>query len=409
VEREADRSNEPVRSATAHGLLEGAQEKLHARLWARRDEIAATVMVRLRAISGPEENPDPEYAEGLRSAVQTAVDYGIEAVRCDEEDGPAVPTALLEQVRMTARYGIDLDVVLRRYLAGYSLLGTFLIEEAEESGLLRDASLRQLLWVQTRLFDRLIAVVSEEYRRELRPRPQSPAQRRIERVERLLAGEPLETVDLGYDLEGWHVGLIASGEAATEAMRRLATTLGWRSILVNRPEGDVWAWMGGKRRPRLEELEHVIAADWPRTVPVAIGEPGSGRHGWRLTHQQAKAAMPMARRDGSAFVRYREVALVSSVSRDDLLATSLRDIYLAPLEEAPDGSALIETLRTYFASDRNVSSTAAALRVNRRTVANRLRTIEARLGCTLIASTAEIEAALRLQELDAAAASAYAT
>ena len=62
---------------------------------------------------------------------------------------------------------------------------------------------------------------------------------------------------------------------------------------------------------------------------------------------------------------------------------------------------LRETLRTYLAAERNVSSTAAALGVVRKTVDTRLRTIEERLGRTLHPCPAELEIALELDEIAA--------
>lgn len=83
-----------------------------------------------------------------------------------------------------------------------------------------------------------------------------------------------------------------------------------------------------------------------------------------------------------------------------MLATSLQNLYLEPLAEERDGGEVArETLRAYFAAQRNVSSAAAALGVNRHTVSNRLRAIEVRLGRSLTASGTEIEAALCLAEL----------
>jgi hypothetical protein len=377
-----------------------ARTTLYQRLLARREEITQTVLTRVQALSGPERS-DQEYAEGLRVAVDAAVGYGIGAIKQPEHRPPAVPAVLLEQVRRSARRGIHLDSLLRRYLAGYSLLSNFLVEEAEESDQLDGASLRRLLWAQADLFDRLIELVGEEYARELQQHPRSPAERRTERVERLLAGEPLDTFDLNYDLDSCHLGLVTEGEGADEAVQSLVGSLELASIVIHRSDETIWAWLGGRPASLAETIDRRLTLEWPGSVPMAIGEPGAGRAGWRRTHQQAKAAMPIACRSRATFVRYRDVALLSSVSRDDLLSTSLRELYLAPLEDGHEGGGpLVETLRAYFASDRNVSSTAAALGVNRRTVTNRLRVIEDRLGCSLPEQTAEIAAALRLQELD---------
>ncbi len=89
--------------------------------------------------------------------------------------------------------------------------------------------------------------------------------------------------------------------------------------------------------------------------------------------------------------------LLTSILRDDLVATSLHQLYLEPLETTPDGGAVArETLRAYFAAERNISSTAAALGVDRRTVSNRIRAIEELFGRPLKDIAAELETALRL-------------
>jgi DNA-binding PucR family transcriptional regulator len=99
-------------------------------------------------------------------------------------------------------------------------------------------------------------------------------------------------------------------------------------------------------------------------------------------------------------VRYGDVALIASMIQDDLLATSLRQIFLSPFSSGRDGGAsLRHTLRAYFAAERNVSSAAAALGVTRQTVSNRLRVIEETLGRPLGVWATEIEAALQMEEL----------
>jgi DNA-binding PucR family transcriptional regulator len=137
-------------------------------------------------------------------------------------------------------------------------------------------------------------------------------------------------------------------------------------------------------------------------VVLALGEPAWGIEGWRSTHRQAQAALAVAlRRSGSGGVtRYADVALLAAALNDEALARALVGIYIAPLEDSRGGGpVLCETLRVYFASERNVSSAAAALGVARKTVDTRLRTIEKRLGRTLHPCPAELEVALALDEL----------
>jgi PucR C-terminal helix-turn-helix domain len=113
--------------------------------------------------------------------------------------------------------------------------------------------------------------------------------------------------------------------------------------------------------------------------------------------REAKAALPLAERRAESVLRYADVAVLASIARDDLLATSLRRLYLEPLGRTRDGGRTArETLRAYFEAERNVSSTAAALGVDRRTVRNRLRAIEELLVRPLTGSLADLEIALRM-------------
>jgi DNA-binding PucR family transcriptional regulator len=135
-------------------------------------------------------------------------------------------------------------------------------------------------------------------------------------------------------------------------------------------------------------------------VMLALGEPGRGLAGWRLTHRQAQAALLVALRRPRRCTRYADVALLASALTDEALATVLIDVYLAPLEDSRgSGPVLRETLRAYLGAERSVSSAAAALGVVRKTVEKRLRTIEEKLGRSLHPCPAELEIALELDEL----------
>jgi hypothetical protein len=380
--------------------IEEIRRALAARLRARRPEIEQAALTRIYSLSDPGEDPDPEYLDGLRRAVAAALDYGIEAVERSEDRPAPMPPVLLIQARLAARHGVKLETVLRRYLAGYTLLGDFLIEESETGGNLKGPSLKRLLRAQAGLLDRLVTAVSEEYAREENTHLGSVEQSRVERVERLLAGEFVDTSELAYELRGHHLGVVVAGEGAPEALTGLAKALDRRLLLIRPEEGTVWAWLGSGRDFDPEEIESLASREWPATVSLALGEPGEGLAGWRLTHRQARAALPIALHGPRLVVRYADVALVASMLRDDLLTTSLRELYLDPLSDQRDGgTALRETLRAYFAHDRNISSAAATLQVSRHTVKRRLHEIEQLLSSPLGARAVELEAALRMQDL----------
>lgn len=377
--------------------IEEDRGRLLARLRARRGEIEQAILTRVHAISDPTEVSDPAYAEGLRAAVSAALDFGLDGIERGEVRPPAVPIALLAQARVAARNAVSLDTVLRRYFAGYMLLGDFLIEEANP---LRGVELQRLLRAQSTLLDRLLTAVAEEHSRECANRPDSAERRRAEQVERLLGGELLDAAELSYELEGSHLGVVANGPGATTALRRLAPSLDRRLLLVRRERGTVWAWLGGRRGLDPHELGSHLTASWPAQVALALGEPAEGLDGWRLSHRQASAALSVALRGKESIVRYAEVAMLAGALQDELLATSLHQIYLAPLRRERDGGETAkDTLRAYFAAQRNVSSAAGALGVSRRTVSSRLRAIEEILGRSLDRAGTELETALRLDEL----------
>jgi len=362
-------------------------------------EIERAVMTRVYGVSDPT-GGDPEYIDGLRAAVSAALDYGFAGIERRAEHPPPIPAVLRAQARLAARNAISLDTVLRRCFAGYALLGDFLIQEVEDSELLKRPALQYVLRAQATLFDCLVEAVTEEHTGEAQRRSNSTEERRAEWVKRLLAGELLDTAALEYDFDAQHIAAIAAGPEAQEALRHLAETLDRRLMLVRDGEETVWAWLGGQRRIDPAETERAVRDGWPSRLSLAIGESVDGLAGWRLTHQQARAAWPIALRSPPGLTRYADVALLASMLQDELLASSVNELYLSPLSADRDGgTALRQTLRAYFAADRNVSSAAAALGVSRQTVINRLHTIEDRLHRPLNRCAAEIEAALRLEDL----------
>jgi len=369
------------------------------RLRGRLAELKATIATRVYAISDPRDVSDPAYLEGLQAALAAALDYRLDVLEAGERRAPGVPEVLLAQARLDARDGVALDTVLRRYFAGNTLFGDFLVEEAERAEV-PSSALRQLLAAQATVSDRLLAAVSAEHAREVANRPAGAAERRRECVKRLLAGELVDTSELEYDLDGCHLAVIAKGEGADELMRELARTLDRRLLAVRREEEPVWAcWLGGRRPIAAGEALIALADLTPEGVFVSVGEPAEGLSGWRFSHAQAKAALPIAERRGQPALRYADAILLASIMRDDLAVNSLRQIYLAPLEGMRDGGRdARETLRAYFKAERNISSTAAALGVDRRTVRNRIRAIEELVGRPLEDSAAALEIALRLDD-----------
>jgi PucR C-terminal helix-turn-helix domain/GGDEF-like domain len=390
--------------------MSAPRNALGRRLRGRREEIEEAVLGRVYAVSDPAEAEDPDYAESLRAAVATALDYGLAALERGQERAPPVPSELLAQARLSARSGVSLDTVLRRYFAGFALLGDFMIQEAQAGGLFGDATLQRTMAGLSLTLDRLVAAVSDEHARASPGATGSPEERRASHVRRLLAGEFLDASELTYDFEAHHVGLVATGHGAEAAVRELAAAAGCRLLSIAARDETQWAWLGSSQETDPDVLIGLAGEAFGEGTLLAIGEPGVGMEGWRLTHRQAKAALQIARQGPEATVRYAPVALLASSLRDELLVRSLRQLYLKPLEEERDGGEVLrETLRAYFAAERNVSSAAASLGVTRKTVMNRLGIVEERVGRSLSSCAAEVEVALRLlgRDLDSGGAFGY--
>lgn len=353
------------------------------RMAARRSAIERSIHRRIDT----ETEASPHHRGDLQRLISVGVEVGLAAI-----EGQHVDRVVL------ARH-CDLGAALRCLLVCHRVLDDHLVEACETSGPDGRADLARLRAAHDAHFDRLVAAYALEHGRAS-PEWSSSEQRRAEEVKRLLAGGTDRVAYLAYDLDMHHVGAVAAGPDAAHAIAALVQLLDTKPLVVQQEKGTLWAWCGRRRRP---DLRHVSRLTVGADSSLAVGEVATGLSGWRRTHRQAVAAFVVARRRPGRPIRYADVAVVASMAQDDLLASSLYDLYLAPLGDDRDGGAkLRDTLRAYFASGRNGASTAAALNVSRQTVANRLRVVEERIGRPLAACGSSLDAALRLDELDRA-------
>ena len=378
---------------------DSAVEDLSLGIARRREEIGRVVLARVRAIGVSDRTVDPEYLDGLRKTVEVAIDHAVDAALAPSDQLLPVPGTILIQARLAARSRVELDTVLRRYLAGHAIVGDFLLEEADRLAV-GASDLRRILRLHAATIDQVLAAISGTYAEEAaQSRRLSGERRDIERVRRLLEGELLDSDELGYPFDRWHVGLVARGSFGRSAVAELASILGADRLVVESGDGQLWAWLATRERLSPERLIPAIANSPSAQAEIGVGEPARNRAGWRLTHEQARAAHSVTSRGMESPARYADVASVASALQDELLSTSLREMYIAPLREGPSGAALRETLRAYLTADQNVTSTSALLGVSRNTVTNRIRTIERRLGPLRDGRVGDIALAMRLDEV----------
>ncbi|HSS03853.1 MAG TPA: helix-turn-helix domain-containing protein [Solirubrobacterales bacterium] len=379
--------------------LEAIQSELVARLRERSSEIEEAVFARVRALTEPTGEEDPDYVAGLRATIDEVLAFFFAHIEKGEEWTEPIPSMAATQARRSARSGVRLDTVLRRYAAGDRLLGEFIMDEADR---FPSGALRKVMRAQGPPVDRLMAAVAAEYMDELGRMKRSPAQRLTERVQRLVAGSsPTDVGELEYAFDAWHLGMIAKGAKAESVLRAAATLLDCQVLAVPRGNGLVWAWLGARQQLAIPDLERALSRGVSAEISVAVGEPRKGIDGWRLTHHEAKAALEVMLRKPQQLTRASDVILLAAVLRDDVLAKSLFETYLAPLEGHGDSGAVLRTtLRAYFSAGLNAATAAAALGVDRHTVQRRLRKVEEALGRLLPDCHTELVVALSLEELE---------
>jgi hypothetical protein len=392
--------------AVAQRSLEEIYAEIVERLRTRHAEIEQAIYLRIQdAIPDSVGGRDSEYQTGMRAAIAAAVDYGLEGITHGPEWSGPIPLAAATQARRAARAGVSLGTVLRRYVAGHRRLGEFVAEEVDRAGLASHGpALQHLRRTQEALLEQVTAAIEHEYDEERERAARSPEQRRTDILHRLLAGEPVgpaALAELNYELDdAWHLGVIATGANVKKTLERLQAGLGCRLLSLPSGEDTVWAWLGGRRKLSPADLERALSKGV--AVSLALGEPRRGIDGWRQTHQEAQAALLVARRRPHGVTHCADVPLEAALLLNETLARLLTETYLAPLDGMRNGGQTArETLRAYFQYGRNVSSAAFALGVARRTVENRLHQIEQRLERPLQACLTALDVALRLEALGA--------
>ena len=242
--------------------------------------------------------------------------------------------------------------------------------------------------------------VTREYTEERERALRSREGERVQLVRDLIDGTPVDPGLLGYDVGAQHIGVIAWGHAPEASIDHLAGKTQRRALSVSVVPGTVWAWLGGRT-----SIDPRARTALPRFEPadgtaLAIGDPAWGAEGFRRTHREARLAHGVALARPRKVTHYDDVALEAFAIQDwqaasDFAARELGDLTAEGLR----AERLRDTLRAYFGASQNAAAAAARLGVHERTVANRLRALEERLGRPVNSRRAELETALRLMDV----------
>jgi hypothetical protein len=347
----------------------------------------------------------------IRRATTSTVWRALKLVAGLGESEVSLVSAEVEGIaRDFARRGMELDDLLRTIRVGYAVLAadfldaaTLLLPPAESS-----AELRRISVLLFEVLDDFTADAAAAFIKEQSAWAAGISAARFDLVTRILAAEDLDTVHaeevLGYSLEGPHVALIAwsTPNSARDLRGVVESTLrerGAASASLVLPVGlqTVWAWgavLPGRSRPRntLPSFDDAF---------VVVGEVGSGIHGFRQSHGEAKAVERLIRLRPAQIpcsVAYEHVALEVLLLSDPEAAKRFASHVLGPLaQDEPRMTELRSTLRRYLEMDHSLAKVASVEHISKNTVTYRINKALDLCGYSGEATT-DLRAALRIHE-----------
>lgn len=391
-------------SSTSQTDVNMVLKHLAATLEAEIDQLVETMLLRMR-----EQVPDydvdskPELRSAELDSCYANIRAASAALGSDRQPPSPLPGEAIAEVRATARAGVSLDTLLHTYRIGHAVV----LESAIDCIGLMDldsASRHAALTIGSRyLFayvDALSAGITQEYTAERDRLMRTGVQRRVQLIREILEGANISGGELGYDLEGEHLAVIASGPDSESYLTTLQDELSRDLLSMAVSEETIWAWIGS-RTPIGPSFWKALAGLCPPSgTLIAIGEAGWGLEGFRESHAQALAAHRVATRLPHPMIRYRDVSLEATLMTDPDAARRFVKHELGPLAEENERSEkLRQTLEAYIRTGMNASAAAAVLHVSDRTIAYRIRRLEEMLGVTVTGRGAELAAALRMKRL----------
>jgi hypothetical protein len=247
--------------------------------------------------------------------------------------------------------------------------------------------------------DLLSDYATDIFQREMEQMARNGAQRQMHAIRTLLEGAPIGDLHFDHNLEQHHLGLIAWGADAEDAVRSLAAKLRRPLLLVGPVNNTWWGWISGSRALPLN-TERALRGFRPAgDAHIAVGLEAYGEDGFRASNRQAIRARGVSRATAGALIHYADVAVEALASTSEADARAFVAYELRGIDDDSSSSRRIrETLAAYFAAESNAASAAASLGIHQQTVANRLRVAEERLGQKSIGvRRVELEMALRLR------------
>jgi hypothetical protein len=391
--------------ATDTGSLEQLSRHVAERLVDRLDSLAESMVVRLDESVEVQDLMRPEWRDATFEIARQNLKAELEALL----DGAQLPISCPKQASDAARaavaFGSSPVVIGFCFRTGHAILwdawSTFVEEldcdQEERRSLLEMGSEFMFSYA-----DRCTYFAELEFAREHERVVASRERERRETVLRVIEGLDERGDALDYDLDQHHLGAIAHGTDVGSVLSSLGEQLGSEVLTVPSEHPDTrWVWFGRAEEFGAEDQGVFRRLKPPPAARLSVGIGGDGVEGFRNTHLQAVLADRVgARVHASPVTTYEDAGLEGLALADPAGVRAFVETELRGLDGDDQRTEILrETLAAYFASAQNASSTAAGIYVSERTIANRLHSIERRLGRSVVSRRAELETALRLREI----------
>ena len=354
---------------------------------------------------------EPTLAAEVAASTRSNVLHWAAGIARDP--GGRVPANLTPEVlgiaREAFRRGIE-QTVYTTYHAGQNAVQAYWTRTAFTLSADPEV-LRQALETGSRsvagFVDDMVAVLSEQLRRERAELARGSHARRFEVVSLILDNAPITatraSTQLGYDLRRRHTAAVlwtdprhpdqAALAAAAEALGPV--TRARQVLTVIASSSSVWAWLAAAADTGAAAIAAATGAQ-PR-VRVAVGPAGAGADGFRRSHFDAVTTQRlMARRPDLRVARFADVQLVALALADEQRAREFVARTLGKLADAEP--ELRDTLCVYIGEHFSAARTARALYTHRNTVLNRLQRAERLLPLPLAGHGLEIGVALEIAQ-----------
>jgi hypothetical protein len=351
---------------------------------------------------------DERLTAALRQAAIAELRAGMLGYKLDRRLPAAPPAETANLARRVAAAGLPLTALVTFYMVALEVYWDVIhdaILSVAASPEIHNAVVRAGTHYLHDYMAQMSGLAAQEYTDERDRGLRRRTVRRLALVRDVLADAgPTDSI-LRYDLRAEHIGLVATGAAAEEALARLRELDDIRALSVS--EGDaIWAWANGTV-DELEELERNVLAAAAGSVRIGIGRRQKGAEGFRITHRQARSAHLIAMTVGRTVIRHEEYALAAIAISDPPAARVFIEDELQPLmSEGRRSERLLQTLEVYLDCGQNGTAAAARLGTTARSVSHRVRLIEEALRRPIASRAPELHVALRLRSLRMSAAEA---